>query len=504
MIQLPENIRPYATGLAKHHFWILAAVVPLIMLPSLFVANRQLDEDMDAARGQIEARIASLRKVEAISPHPNEKWATDIDARTLRIKRETLAEWTKFWESQSDLRQWPAALGDDFVQRALALRPDGRLPRKLLERYQNGVRAIVRGLPARVGADERMLSANPAEQAGPEGSPAARSTKALVRWNEQDQRRIFASFNWDKPPSTAQAVLAQEEIWVYGLLCDSIARMNETAAGAYNAAITDVEQLSVGYPAAEEIPGNSTPARLVTPPAAAPQAADPYGMPPPSAADPSAAMPAPRPPHPRFSGQGVVVATTPTPDFPGMPADPAASLSPDDALRNWIYVSFDGRPFSAAELAASPEAQMVHLMPFVMRVVIDQRKLDAWLVDLATVPVPIDVRQVRINTSPVPAAAAGTGPPVVRRPHDIQVELRGTVGLATPPREAVVGLDAATAADPPVADQEQPPSPADPPPEGGAPDNDPAGGAPAVDEPVVAPAAEAGAVGPTAENEARP
>ena len=101
-------------------------------------------------------------------------------------------------------------------------------------------------------------------------------------------------------------------------------------------------------------------------------------------------------------------------------------------------------------------------------------------------------------------AAAGTAPPVVRRPHVIQVELRGTVGLATPPREAVVGLDAATAADPPVADQEQPPSPADPPPEGGAPDNDPAGGASAVDEPVATPAAEAGAAGPAAENEARP
>ena len=119
MIQLPENIRPYAKALAKYHFWLLAAAVPFVMLPTLFAANRHLDAEMVAARGQIETKNTALRQVDGIAPHPNEKWAADIDARTVRIKQETLAEWTKFWKSQDAQREWPAALGDDFVQRAV-------------------------------------------------------------------------------------------------------------------------------------------------------------------------------------------------------------------------------------------------------------------------------------------------------------------------------------------------------------------------------------------------
>jgi hypothetical protein len=79
---------------------------------------------------------------------------------------------------------------------------------------------------------------------------------------------------------------------------------------------------------------------------------------------------------------------------------------------------------------------MVHLMPFVLRLTIDERRLDALLVDLAQAPIPIDVREVRINpgSRPGPDAKAGRG-------HDAVVELRGTVGLATPPSAAAVGLE---------------------------------------------------------------
>jgi hypothetical protein len=145
---------------------------------------------------------------------------------------------------------------------------------------------------------------------------------------------------------------------------------------------------------------------------------------------------------------------------PGGEAPPEAS--PDDLLRGWIYVDFTGKPLTAAELATSPDAQLVHLVPFVMRAIVDERKLDTLLVDLATAPVPIDVRQVRINVGaggpgggmpsmgPMggfgpgggefggqPAAAAGS------RPHDVTVELRGTVALAKQPDPLALGLEAA-------------------------------------------------------------
>jgi hypothetical protein len=274
-----------------------------------------------------------------------------------------------------------------------------------------------------------------------------------VQWNPADQQRLYASFNWDRPPSTMQVVLAQEELWVYGVLADVVARVNKSAAGAFNAPVSLVEQLAVGYPAAEDRPGAAGGGRIMVPVAAG--QANPMGefTPPP---DPSMAEGGAvgRPPHPRFAGGGMGGFGGPM-GAPGGEAPPDAS--PDDLLRSWIYVDFAGKPLTAAELATSPDAQLVHLVPFVLRAVVDERKLDTLLVDLATAPVPIDVRQVRINVGgggmPSMGPMGGFGPgggefggqPAAApgsRPHDVTVELRGTVALAKQPDPLALGLEA--------------------------------------------------------------
>ncbi len=485
MVQIPDNIRPALAAVVKHHFWILLGLVPLVVLPMVFLARGKLAAEIDSARSQIESRISAVRSVAGIQPHPNDGWSGAIDKATMRVKKETLDEWDNLWKSQEPMRVWPESLGPDFLQRIATLKPGGKLPRPLLERYQNGVRAIVRTLPKRMGADEMMLegaaggpgqpmSLPPGLPQGPldpgmvRGRPGVpEKPPALVQWNPADQARLYASFDWQKPPSTTQVLLAQEELWVYGVLVDAIARVNKTSAGAYNAAIPVVEQLAVGYPAAEDNPGAAAGGRIVLP--AATGAGSPTGEftapPDPSAMNAGAGGPAMRPPHPRFSGGGPAAGAGPPPGdlAPGgeAPADPSAS--PDDLLRNWIYVDFAGKPLMAADLATSPDAQLVHLVPFVMRAIVDERKLDALLVDLASAPVPIDVRQVRINPGTGGAGGPGMGmqlpgrrgefegpgmpggPTVApgSRPNDVTVELRGTVALATPPDRQALGLEAA-------------------------------------------------------------
>ena len=256
-----------------------------------------------------------------------------------------------------------------------------------------------------------------------------------MTWNQADQRRLLSSFEWAKLPTnpqaaTTQVVLAQEELWVYGLFCDLIAAANKDAGGVYNAAIVAVEQLAVGYPATQEKPGGMGGGRIVLPKQAAPGEAgqSPPDMPGMGGPDGQRLV---KPPHPRFGG-GIAGGESST------GGGGVSGAAPDASLREWIYVDFDGKGLSAAEVATSPAARMVHLMPFVLRLTIDERRLDALLVDLARAPIPIDVREVRINAGGRPGADAKTG-----RGHDAQVELRGTVGLATPPSAAAVGLEPA-------------------------------------------------------------
>jgi hypothetical protein len=456
-----NSARPWLTLFAKHHFWLLALIVPLVLLPLLFVAQGHLTSQIEAVQKQIEGHISALKNVRQIPQHPNDSWANDIDTSTMRVKRETLAEWRKFWDSQEPLRVWPESLGADFVKAAETLKPDGKLSPRLLERYQDMVRTLVRELPKRLGVEDSMLDPTEAGESSPISRPPPSIRPEMMRpgmgpadgvaevspyvatWNEVNQRRIFASFNWDKKPSTAKVLLAQQELWVYEALCDVLARMNKPATGPHNAAITTINEISVGYPAAEDNPGGVAGGRIVRTSVA--QAVD--GGPPPdmmgpgAAEDPGAAVV--RPPNPRFVG---VQSGSPAMG-PGAP-EGAATADPDEMLRNWIYVDFTGKPLDAAQLAAAVDCQMVHLMPFVLRVVIDQRQIDALLVSLSTATIPIDVRQVRMNPSASGQVGAsfmperGDGGPVgVGRFYDVTLELRGTVGLATPPNEITVGLE---------------------------------------------------------------
>ena len=460
-ISASDTSRPLVAMLVKHHFWILALVVPFVLLPLVFLARGKLTSQIEAVRAQIKGHLTALQSVRRIPQHPNTSWANDIDTSTMRVKRETFAEWRKFWDSQRSLRVWPESLGPDFVKAVESLKPDGKLSPRLLERYHNNVRMLVRTLPAHLGVEDAMRDINDAGQSparqqplrsdprpgmGPAGVVPEVSPN-VATWNPANQQKIYGTFDWDKKPSTAKVLLAQEELWVYGLLCDAVAQINKPATGPHNAAISRIDELYVGYPAAEDNPGGANGGRVIR--MVAKESPDAMMSPPPDmmAADASGA-PVGRPPNPRFEGgqRGGPSAAPMSPEEAGAPVDP------DGPLRNWIYVDFAGKPLSAAELEAAIDSQMIHLMPFVLRVVIDQRQIDALLVGLAASAIPIDVRQVRINAPTsgqagapsmpsMPDGGGGGGPADAGRYYDVTLELRGTVGLATPPNEKTVGLE---------------------------------------------------------------
>lgn len=500
MVQIPDSLRQQLAPVVKHHFWILTALVPLILVPALFMASGQLKGEISRERAKIDGHVSALNAVRNEPDHPNDAWTKALAARTAAVRDELLQEWKVFWQSQEPLRAWPEILGPDFLTAIKAVESGDRreLQFRDLQRYQNTVPDIVRGLPKRMGCEEMMADL----EGGPRGElpgfgrrpgfggglpgeaeddPEASRTQDPLVWDAADQKRLFASFFWASAPSTTQVLLAQEELWAYGLFCDAIRTLNEGAKGAYDAAVTTVEELAVGYPAAEEKPGGQGGGRVIgvrRPEGGMDSSGFAEGLPP---LEPGSELPGGRPgmlegrpPHPRFSAAGGGLEgmmpgrdrLPPQSGEAGLPGselgegDAEASLTEDDLLKQWIYVDFTGRPLTAPELAMVPDAQFVHLMPFVLRVVIDQRQVDRLLTELAGNPVPIDVRQVRINPPTTGLGddllgRAGVGPLGAgrpggggfeggagdrrRRPFDVTLELRGTVGLATPPNPAVLG-----------------------------------------------------------------
>jgi hypothetical protein len=433
MLQIPDNLRPVIAFVGKHQFWLMLGLLPCVLVPTLFVAQASLDSQIKAQQSRIKAAVAQIKGVEQKPHHPNGQWKAVVDAETERVRRETFEEWRKLWDSQETLRVWPRELGDPFIAQVTNLRPGASLDVTARTRYQTDVRELVKQLPGRMEADERMTERGGAAAEGG-AKPALRRDFRLV-WRPENQRQIYQSFDWPQLPddgkaATAQILLAQEELWVYGLFCDAIKQANAGKKTRFEAAILEIAELSVGYLAAEETPGGQG-QRLGQ--------GGGGGFSGPGFGQPASR---PKPAHPRFSNAGGRPSGPSGAFIPGGPPPDGPSPAADASFRDGIYVDFNGMWLTAAELDSDP-LRMVHLMPFTLRMVMDSRAIEPLLASLASQPIPIDVRQLRINPAgSVSGAAAGgrqLNASTEDRKHDVTVELRGTVGLATPPLEKPAG-----------------------------------------------------------------
>lgn len=437
-MEIPDNVRQTLAVIAKYHFWILAAIVPAVALTVLWLGNAAITARINQQRQKIQSTLGQISSVTGVAPHPNAEWAKVIDDESTKIAAETLAEWQQLWESQAALRKWPDDLGvDDFLPAAATLAPGGKLERKYLQRYQKLVPRFARSLPARLGVkDEMVEAATPANQPGrPAAQPdkLAPPPKLETIWNAADQKKLYDSFVWDVPPTTTQVLVAQEELWLYGALCDVIGQFNgqKKAQGSSDLPIAFIDELAVGYRAAQDARAAAAAKRIVIPAGAAQAVA---GIP--VDAEGNAIGPAPGdvPPDDLTAAGGAGEAAV-NPRF-----ETGAKATSEDDYRNLIYVDFAGKPLTAAQLGTVPDARMVHLVPFVFKGVVDQRELDGLLVALAAANLPIDVREVRINPGAGGGAGQpGAGGPIQPRRYDVRVEVRGTVALATPPDQAALG-----------------------------------------------------------------
>jgi hypothetical protein len=506
---VPEGARPAVKAMLKHHFWILAVLLPLILLPLLFSGSGAIGTQIDSRRQEIDGKLSQVKQVSGVNPHPNEEWSKAIETQALSVSQEIEQEWDRLWESQAALRVWPQDLGADFLRAISRMRTNDSLPRPLLQRYQTTVPRVVTKLPERMGvpaapfdvggagagvagspmADPRMgfgAGGTPGGVPIPGSDPAAATPfmPSKFTWNPGDQARIFQSFVWTAVPSTRQVLMAQEQLWVYGLFCDIFREFVKDATGPHDSPVAMVDEIAIGQDAAEPGPGGMLEGRVFLP--AAPRGAAGMGMdmsgmgsgmgPGMGSGMDSAMMGAAsgfgggqragRGMRLRGGRPGTDASGSGFPGGPGgMPgtgAGGAGNAAPNDTeLLSFAYVDFGGSPLPADKLATEPGAEMVHLMPFALRVVIDQRKIDAFLVALAASPIPIDVRQIRINADGATtmlsgaggmpgmmpmgsgdpnAFAGGGGFPAAAglRRHDVRLEVRGTVAVATKRGDPVV------------------------------------------------------------------
>jgi hypothetical protein len=279
-------------------------------------------------------------------------------------------------------------------------------------------------------------------------------------------------------------------LWVYRTLLNIVATVNERATGRYNTKIKVIKRIDIGPQAAQDLAHGASTGKIFVPTGGSASTAgtgpNAGGFPPP--------------------GQGPPMAMNPSPG-----GAPSAEGSDDGR-----YVDEQGKPMSSS---AAQQGEFKR-MPVYLELVMDQREIHALLAACANSPLPVEVRQLRVNSLAEAAASrtggssagfGGPGPSALtgtdqdQNANDVSVELHGIIyifnapdiaklgatGEATP--AAATGAEATGGAQPGVAPATGAETPAAVPPESGpAPSQSAAGTAEPQGAPAATPPAQPG------------
>ena len=440
-----------------------------------------MSEEYAANRSKIKAQLQTVRQITSTPDHPNEKFEEGTKLVTATVKRDVALAWSRIYtEQKASVLKWPQKLGEDFLQwMDVPSNATANIPREYRERYLNYVKnefpRLLEIVDARPWFEEdqagggdllarrREMMDGPAP--GVAGAvPLAPLKEYRINWDKKNQQFIDESLEFKAGnPSNMEVRFCQENLWVYHALLNAIAYINKDATGNHNAKIKEIISLNIGQDASALLIESLANGRIVLPEGATPPVFAPLGG---EASADGTAAPAAAPSR-MMEDEGPMGGR-----FPGG-GGALSGRAPDD-LR---YVDDKGMPIPTG-VAGPAEFKR---MPIVMQLFMDQREVAGLLVRLANSPLPVEIRQMRINTKmqgfnnprlPIFAGKdgavdtrKGTGNAMMRdknmeeamlNPYDVAVELHGIIYIFNPPDQSLRATDspagdAATAADPPAA-----------------------------------------------------
>ncbi len=394
-----DQVKVILKQLQKYHFWLLSVLCMIVGLVGWFLGARTLSADYGANKASIDSKFTSMKSLQTGDKPPNSKWKDGISKLTEVERKKVRKAWDLVYDEQKALLRWPDQLGEDFLKFVDGNPPDAVIPLELRELYVNEIPAEFPKLLEIVDA-ARQVSATatgPGGAARPPVKQADTNHEYTVSWAGDSQESLQKLLQWPSIPASEEVRRAQEDLWIYKSLLTIIANRNK---GHHVPPIRQITTLEIGRPAAKAFEAGMASNHI----------------------DHLQAVEAASAGSSGGGGGGAAKAE----DGP---------QSPDEAR----YVDAEGKALTAA-----PEGQFKR-MPVHMRVLMDQREITKLLVECANSPLPVEVRQLRVNPSggknnpgggaDRPASRSGTE----AETFDVPVELHGIIYIFKKPDAATLG-----------------------------------------------------------------
>lgn len=388
-----DQVKVILSYLQKYHFWILCGVAVVASLVGWTMARSSLSADYDKGKAAVGGKLSQLQQIASAENPPNASWAEELKKFTDEQRKIVEDAWYSVYDEQQKALGWPDVMGDQFKQ-WIAANPDKDIPDEWRDKYQNyAIKEEFPKLLAIVGAAAH-------------DAPKADAGQFKVVWDASNQQDVQKSLAMPTRPNSARVRLAQEDLWVYAALLRIIAETNKTAP--YTPWIKKIQQLKIGVDAAKLFEDGMASGHIDLAQTAGGDAAG-------AEAAPTYAEPA---------GEGV-----------------------EAALDDGRYVDEAGKK----QAGGTAQGQQFKRMPVYLSIEMDQRKINELLTACANYPLPVEVRQFRINPEKgksntgqpagqrgAPAGAAGPGQ-AEKDPLDVEVEIHGIIYIYNPPDGAKLG-----------------------------------------------------------------
>jgi hypothetical protein len=425
-----DKLRVILEYVRKYHFWLLCVVAIVASLVGWMMARGTLSDEYNKGKSAIVGKFDALKQVEQIEFPPNSTWKEGLDKLTVAERQKVKTAWQTVYDEQQKVLEWPASMGPKFkdVVTKWIAKPDVEFDGNVRTAYRDGVvKQEFPKLPAIVDAkmeNEDDKNPQPAGRADATArtdaaAAAAPSRQYKVVWDAESQKKVKNSLEMsdEGEPTSFEVALKLEDLWVYKALLNLIRLTNENSQ--YTSRVKHINGLLIGVEAAKRFQDGMKPGKIA-------RAQPPGG----ENADPGAQQAQQQPSE-----------------------ESKVKPAPDEGR----YVSIDGAPLGTGVA----QKEQFKRMPIYLELKMDQREIPRLLTECANSPLPVEVRQLRINpkadeSGAGPKAPAGgpgggnAGPsPTDADVFDVTVEIHGIIYIFNPPDASKLGEPGAAA--PPAA-----------------------------------------------------
>ncbi len=409
-----DQLKTIFRHLQKYHFWLLCVVSMIAGVVGWMMATRSLSAAYTTNKAKVLSKFQALDGIGTTDNYPNSTWKSDIDKLTKKEGDEVRKAWELVYSQQQPALGWPDYLKESFLNEVKNVRPGGELRQESLERYGNLINREFSALLTIIGADahneSKSIAAAAADKDLKKSAPAAPDEKIV--WDSSNQQDVEKLLTFSKTPTSEVVWLTQEDLWVYQVLLTIIKQVN---AGHDIPPVKRISSMLIGKKGADAFEHSMKATDHIYHPQA------PATLPDAGAA--AAAVP----------GGG----------------DSPVKTAADDGR----YLDAQGKRLGGGLAIKDPFKRM----PIVLNLTMDQRQIPKLLVECANSPLPVEVRQLRINPgkgggsgtrttvggqgdSAGPRASAGkSGPDAEHASYDVPIELYGIIYIYNPPDPSKLG-----------------------------------------------------------------